>query len=64
MGREYTEAQKRASLEYQKSKSRVQVWLTPEQKTKYQSYAQSKDLKLSELVVNALEAYINKESGK
>lgn len=61
MGKEYTEAQKRASLNYQKNKSRVQVWLTPEDKIKYQSYADSKDLKLSELVVKALDEYIKRD---
>ena len=61
MGREYTEAQKRASLEYQKNKTRVQVWLTPEQKQKYQIYAYDKDLTLSELVVNALDQYIKRD---
>lgn len=55
MGKEYTEAQKKATLKYQADKVKIQILVTPEQRDKYHALAKSKGLKLSQLIVKLLE---------
>ena len=64
MNKKYTETEKRDSLDCQKNKSCIQLWLTPEQKEKYQRYADSQELMLSELVVKALDKYVDRVDAK
>ena len=55
MGNTYTEAQKKATLKYQADKVKIQILVTPEQREKYHALAQSRGLKLSQLIVKLLE---------
>lgn len=55
MGKEYTEAQKRATLKYQADKVKIQVLVTPEQREKYKALARSRGLNLTQLIVKLLE---------
>ena len=59
MGGKYTEAQKKAILKYQESKTTIKITVTPDQKEKYKELAESKGLNLTKLIINLLE----KESG-
>ena len=55
MGKEYTEAQKRASLKYQADTVTIQIRVKPEQREKYKALAQSRGLSLTQLIVKLLE---------
>lgn len=55
MGKEYTEAQKKATLKYQADKVKIQILVTPEQRDRYHTLAKSRGLKLSQLIVKLLE---------
>ena len=55
MGKEYTEAQKRASLNYQKNKAQIKITVTPEQRKHYKALAESKGLSLTQLIIKLLE---------
>lgn len=59
LAEKYTEAQKRAILKYQANKVKIQILVTPEQREKYKALANSKELNLTQLIVNLLD----KESG-
>ena len=55
MGKEYTEAQKKATLKYQADKVKIQILVTHEQREKYKALAQSRGLNLTQLIVKLLE---------
>lgn len=55
MANKYTEAQKRATLKYQEDKVKIQILVTPEQREKYKTLANSRGLSLTQLIVNLLE---------
>ena len=55
MGKEYTEAQKRASYKYQADKVKIQILVTPEQREKYKALASSRGLNLTQLIIQLLE---------
>lgn len=55
MGKEYTEAQKKATLKYQADKVKIQILVTPEQREKYKALARSRGLNLTQLIVKLLE---------
>lgn len=55
MAEKYTEAQKRASYKYQSDKVKIQILVTPEQREKYRTLAESKGLNLTQLIVKLLE---------
>lgn len=55
MGKEYTEAQKKATLKYQADKVKIQILVTPEQREKYKTLAHSRGLSLTQLIVKLLE---------
>ena len=61
MGATYTEAQKKAILEYQKDKVKVQILISPEQREKYRAVAKSKGMNLTQLIVQLLEEVSEKE---
>ena len=60
MGAKYTEAQKKASLNYQKDKAQIKFTVSLEQREKYQEYAKTKNTNLTKLIVDLLEKEINK----
>ena len=55
MGREYTEAQKKASLAYQQNKAQIKITVSKEQRDQYQKHAESKGISLTALIVELLE---------
>lgn len=55
MGKEYTEAQKRASYKYQSGTVSIQVRVTPEKREEYRAKAEAKGLNLTQLIVKLLE---------
>jgi predicted HicB family RNase H-like nuclease len=55
MGKEYTEAQKRASLKYQQGKAQIKFTVDKKDRDKYQALAESKGLSLTALIVQLLE---------
>lgn len=55
MANKYTEAQKRATLKYQEDKVKIQILVTPEQRDRYKTLAQSRGLSLTQLIVKLLE---------
>lgn len=60
MGAKYTEAQKKASLNYQKNKAQIKITVNPEQRDKYQEYAKTQNTNLTKLIIDLLEKEINK----
>lgn len=60
MGREYTEAQKRASLNYQKDKAQVKITVSLEQRDRFQKHAERKGISLTALIVDLLDKDIKK----
>lgn len=60
MGAIYTEAQKKASLNYQKNKAQIKITVNPEQRDKYQEYAKKQNTNLTKLIIDLLEKEINK----
>ena len=61
MGDKYTEAQKRASLKYQANKSQIKITVDKELRDKYQRHAESKNISLTQLIIDLLNKDI--ESG-
>lgn len=55
MGKEYTEAQKKASIAYQKERKYIKAWVTPQQHAEYTAHAQSKGMPLGTLITELLE---------
>ena len=55
MGKEYTEAQKKAILKYQADKVKIQILVTPEQREQYKIKAKSRGLSLSQFIIKLLE---------
>lgn len=55
MGGKYTDAQKKAILKYQESKTTIKITVTPDQKEKYKKLAESKGLNLTQLIIKLLE---------
>lgn len=58
MGGTYTEAQKKASLNYQKSKAQIKITVSKKQRERYQEYAKSVNKTLTDLIVDLLEREI------
>lgn len=56
MAGKYTEAQKRASLAYQQDKAQIKLTVTKEMRAKYQNHAKSKNMTLTGLIIELLEA--------
>ena len=54
MGKDYTEAQKRASLKYQANKAQIKITVSKEQRDKFQKHAESKGLPLTQLILDLL----------
>lgn len=52
MGKEYTEAQKKASLTYQRSKAQIKITTEKEQRDAIKRYAESKGVSVTELFLN------------
>ena len=55
MGSKYTEAQKNASLNYQKTKSQLKITIPKENLARYQEHARTKGVTMTELIVNLIE---------
>lgn len=55
MGKEYTEAQKRASYKYQAGTVSIQIRVAPEKREEYRAKAKAKGLDLSKLIIKLLE---------
>lgn len=60
MGREYTEAQKKASLNYQKDKAQIKFTVSLEQRERFQKHAERKGVSLTALIVDLLDKDIKK----
>lgn len=60
MGREYTEAQKKASEKYQKERSQIKITVDKAQHLKYKEYAEAQGISLTQLIVNLLEGKIKR----
>lgn len=58
MGNAYTEAQKRASLKFQKDKAQIKITVDKAQRERYKAHAQSKGKTLTDLIVDLLESDI------
>lgn len=54
MGNKYTEAQKRASLNYQKDKAQIKITVSKEQRDQFQKHAERKNTTLTALIVELL----------
>lgn len=54
MANKYTEAQKRASLNYQKGKAQIKITVSKEQRERYQQHAEHKGITLTALITNLL----------
>lgn len=54
MGDKYTEAQKRASLAYQKDKAQIKITVTKEMREKYREHAEKKGISITELITTLL----------
>lgn len=54
MGNKYTEAQKRASLNYQKDKAQIKITVSKEQRDNFQRHAERKKTTLTALIVDLL----------
>lgn len=55
MGKDYTEAQKRASLKYQATMAQIKITVTKDQRDRYQKMAESRGTNLTQLIVELLE---------
>ena len=55
MGNKYTEAQKRASLNYQKDKAQIKFTVSKEQRDIYQRHATNKNTTLTALIIELLD---------
>lgn len=60
MGEKYTEAQKRASLNYQKERAQVKITVSKEQRDRFQKHAERKGTTLTALIVDLLDKDIKK----
>lgn len=54
MGAKYTEAQKRASLNYQSGKAQIKITVDKSLRDKYQKHAESKHTTLTALITDLL----------
>lgn len=61
MGREYTEAQKAATLKYQNKMAQIKITVTPEQRDKYRELADQRGTTITGLIVELLEMETKKE---
>ena len=61
MANKYTEAQKRASLNYQKGKAQIKITVSKEQRELYQQHAERKGITLTALITNLLNKEIEEE---
>lgn len=61
MGKEYTEAQKKASLTYQKNKAQIKITTEKEQRDEIKKYAESKGLSVTELLLGLVKEDMAKE---
>jgi len=62
MGREYTEAQKRALLNYQKDRAQIKITVSKEQRELFQAHAKHKNTSLTALIPDLLYQDIEKYS--
>lgn len=54
MGSKYTEAQKRAALNYQKDRAQIKITVSKEQRDLFQAHAERKGVTLTALIVGLL----------
>lgn len=54
MGKEYTEAQKRASLKYQADKAQIKITVDKALRDKWQKHAESKNTTITALITELL----------
>ena len=55
MGSKYTDAQKNASLKYQRSHAQIKITVSKDQKERYQRHVSRKGMNLTGLIVDLLE---------
>lgn len=55
MANKYTEAQKRASLNYQKGKAQIKITVSKEQRERYQQHAERGGVALTRLITDLLD---------
>ena len=61
MAEKYTEAQKRASLRYQKDRAQVKITIPKEQRERWKDHAKQKNTDLTHMIIDLVERDI--ESG-
>ena len=55
MANKYTEAQKRASLNYQKGRAQIKITVSKEQRDQYQQHAELRGVTLTRLITDLLD---------
>ena len=63
MGKKYTEAQKKASLNYQKDKAQLKITVSREQRDKFQRHAERNGTTLTALIIDLLNKDIERLDG-
>lgn len=61
MGKNYTEAQKKASLKYQANKAQIKITVDVDQRDTYKKYAESKKTTLTALIIKLLDREIKND---
>lgn len=64
MGNKYTEAQKKASLAYQRNKAQIKITTEKEQRDQIKKYAESKGLSVTDLFLNLVYEDMAKNADK
>lgn len=62
MGAKYTEAQKRASMNFQKKNSQIKITVSKEQCERYRNHAKNRGIDMTKLIISLIEKDI-KENG-
>lgn len=62
MGRKYTEAQKKASLTYQRNKAQIKITTEIEQRDEIKKYAESKGMSVTELFLGLIKEDMRKNN--
>lgn len=60
MAEKYTEAQKRASIKYQKERAQIKITIPKEQRERWQKHAAQKGISMTELITELIENNIKK----
>lgn len=64
MGSQYTPSQKKAIEKYASTRCQMKITLTPEQRTKYQEYAESKGMSVAKMICKFFDDAIANEGNQ